>query len=715
MSNQWWLAIDFGTSNTAAAAYEPGQGAPQVVPLSHNSDIMSSSVYADSYRNIVVGEAAVNQAGNNPAAFITHPKRHINAGTVPVGNLDLPLENLIAAVLNSAMTRASERRGGTRPVRLILTHPVAWSPEEIDILTRAAELIGFDRSAVTLISEPRAAIAHYTSESAGAGSTIGPGDGAQRSSTIGPGDGAQRSSTIVVVDYGGGTCDVAVVKLGRSPGAGPVDLIAHDGNNGLGGKNLDVMIRRWVDKQLTSRDPDLLEYLRTGANLSTKRAVDDNIRRAKELLSESPRAVINISAGGHEATLELTRGEFEQLIAQNVDAVVELTSRTLARAGAGKDVQIYLTGGSSRVPLVHQRLGELGTVATLDNPKTVVALGALESVVGEQLKSGAPAPGPSAPPVVPVPLSKQPTPPPSATDFPPTQQAPIAVPVDPAPVGGTPAQPSDPYNQSPYAAAGSNPSAYPPQQSAPYDGSAAYGAAGHYNSGPPLGTGPQPPYGATAPTPPNPNRNRNIAIGAIAAVVVVLVVVILGVALASSGGDDNPKADPGVSSTTTESTTTTTTTRRTEPTTETSSSAGALDADDQGLADANPDLVDIDSCQAVDRPDYALAGIICEPEASVISEGTTGAPPTAIGLFDVGTSDVKAIADEEYAASNTSELFSRDIDGNMVYAYFDTFDDNTVAYIVYSVGNGTITWWMTDSTDQAAFASWLQSSRICLC
>ncbi len=62
MSMHWWLAIDFGTSNTAAASYEPGSGAPQVVPLSHTSDIMSSSVYADSYRNIVVGEAAVNQA-----------------------------------------------------------------------------------------------------------------------------------------------------------------------------------------------------------------------------------------------------------------------------------------------------------------------------------------------------------------------------------------------------------------------------------------------------------------------------------------------------------------------------------------------------------------------------------------------------------------------------------------------------------------------------
>ncbi len=86
-------------------------------------------------------------------------------------------------------------------------------------------------------------------------------------------------------------------------------------------------------------------------------------------------------------------------VRRDVDSVVELTTRTLARAGAGKDVQIYLTGGSSRVPLVHQRLGELGTVATLDNPKTVVALGALEAIVSQEGGSATPAPGPAPVPV----------------------------------------------------------------------------------------------------------------------------------------------------------------------------------------------------------------------------------------------------------------------------------------------------------------------------
>ncbi|MFZ2527344.1 MAG: Hsp70 family protein, partial [Rhodococcus sp. (in: high G+C Gram-positive bacteria)] len=43
---------------------------------------------------------------------------------------------------------------------------------------------------------------------------------------------------------------------------------------------------------------------------------------------------------------------------------------------------LYLTGGSSRIPYVHRRLAELGPIATLDDPKTVVAKGAAGFVSG---------------------------------------------------------------------------------------------------------------------------------------------------------------------------------------------------------------------------------------------------------------------------------------------------------------------------------------------
>lgn len=109
------------------------------------------------------------------------------------------------------------------------------------------------------------------------------------------------------------------------------------------------------------------------------RALEDSIRRAKELLSEAPSATITVTAPGQQETLSLTRDEFDDLIADEIDRAVALTQATLADAAVtGGDLKaLYLTGGSSRIPLVHQRLAVLGPIATLDDPKTVVARGAL--------------------------------------------------------------------------------------------------------------------------------------------------------------------------------------------------------------------------------------------------------------------------------------------------------------------------------------------------
>ena len=104
---------------------------------------------------------------------------------------------------------------------------------------------------------------------------------------------------------------------------------------------------------------------------------------AKEHLSEAPSATITLDTGTGRHTLTVTRGEFDELIGPDLDRAVALARATLADAGvtAPSDLAaLYLTGGSTRIPLVHTRLGELGPVATLDDPKTVVSRGALLAV-----------------------------------------------------------------------------------------------------------------------------------------------------------------------------------------------------------------------------------------------------------------------------------------------------------------------------------------------
>ncbi|MET4610636.1 actin-like ATPase involved in cell morphogenesis [Rhodococcus sp. PvR044] len=353
-AREWVLGIDFGTSNTAAAHTGPVSGSVESLQLSHNRTTMSSAVFVESPDRIEVGDVAADRAESNPAAYMPSPKRLIAQGMVTVNGYDLPAAVPVAAVLDSVMARATGAHGGKAPAELVLTHPEAWSPREIQVLLDAAAKLGLDASKITTVSEPRAAAHYYT-----------------RANTLAPG------TKIAVFDFGGGTLDIAVLEANE---AGTFDIVAARGDNGLGGKNLDAYLRRWVDQQLDVRDPDLLGFLRTRATMDVRYALDDSIRRAKELLSEAPSATITVTGDGRTEKFQITREEFEELITPTLDKAVTLTRATLLDAhitDPGQLEALYLTGGSSRIPLVHERLAELGPIATLDDPKTVVAQGAL--------------------------------------------------------------------------------------------------------------------------------------------------------------------------------------------------------------------------------------------------------------------------------------------------------------------------------------------------
>ncbi|WP_157662932.1 Hsp70 family protein [Prescottella equi] len=398
----WLLAVDFGTSNTAAAQTDAIGGTISTLPLSHNSNLLPSAVFVESPDAIVVGEVALNRAETNPGAFLASPKRVIGHGMLSLNGYDLDPALPIAAILSAVLARAVAAHDGQPPARLVLTHPEGWSPQEIQVLLSAAGRLGFTGDRVTTVSEPRAAAHFYT-----------------RTDTIAAGE------KTAVFDFGGGTLDIAVLT---ATDTGGFTVVAARGDNGLGGKNLDAIIRRWVDQELRESNPELLDYLRREAPVNVLRALEDSIRRAKELLSEAPSATITVSAPGQQETLSLTRDEFDDLIAAEIDRAVSLTQATLADAGvAGGDLKaLYLTGGSSRIPLVHQRLAALGPIATLDDPKTVVARGALIATHTQAPAPAAqPASSPSAAPV-PAPTAQMP-----ASSWPgPQQAAPQRFPAD---------------------------------------------------------------------------------------------------------------------------------------------------------------------------------------------------------------------------------------------------------------------------------------------
>lgn len=353
----WTLAIDFGTSNSAAAHSAATTGTVETLSLSHTSHLMPSSVYVASPDQIYVGDAALNQAQRDPAGFVPAPKRLITGQpSIIVNEIALPSYALVAAVLATVLNRGKAAHAGQPPAQVVLTHPEAWADQQIKILIDAAIQVGIDPTRIVTISEPRAAAAHYS-----------------RSHRLPPG------AKIGVFDFGGGTLDVAVLTVGDNSS---FSVVAARGNNGLGGKNFDAIVQRWVEERLSERDPQLADWLRRYAPVDVIQGLQQSIRTAKELLSEAPSATITVNGPTGRQTLQITRDEFDELIGPAVEQAMSLTKATLLDAGITHPEQLlslYLTGGSSRIPLIQQRLGELGPVATLDDPKTVVAQGALVS------------------------------------------------------------------------------------------------------------------------------------------------------------------------------------------------------------------------------------------------------------------------------------------------------------------------------------------------
>lgn len=351
---QWHIAVDFGTSNSAAAHTAPMTGAVETLPLSHRSNLIPSAVFVQADGAIHCGDSAISLGRRDPSRLVPAPKRYIGHDQVQVAGQDVPLNALIGAVLYGVLERGRAQHSGENSTTVTLTHPESWSVHNVDMLLSAAATVGLSKDTIRTISEPRAAAIHYA---------------AQQHIPAG--------SHVAVFDFGGGTLDIAVLRAEQN---GDFSVVAAKGDNTLGGRTIDNVLYRWVLDQVEHNDPDTADELKS-AEVSVMHSLDQSIREAKEMLSDTSSATITVSTPRGEHDFLITRDEFNTLIDKVVGRAVELTQAALSQAGVDKSTPIYMTGGSSRIPYVQNRLGEVGTVMTLDDPKTVVARGALAATM----------------------------------------------------------------------------------------------------------------------------------------------------------------------------------------------------------------------------------------------------------------------------------------------------------------------------------------------
>jgi molecular chaperone DnaK (HSP70) len=361
------LAVDFGTSNTVAALL-PGPGLPARLLTFDHRDALPSAVWLDHDRRLLVGTAAENAAGLDPARYEPNPKRRIDDVQVLLGDTVLPVTDLIAAVLRHVLESA--RRVTGAPDRVVLTHPADWHRTRRATLRTAAQVAGWT-GRLDLLAEPVAAAAYFAGL---------------------PGD--RPGTAIAVYDMGGGTTDTAVL---RRTGDG-WQVLGDAGLPSFGGLDVDQALLEHIRAATGPGRPEWADLARPMSPVARRaaRALAVDVRAAKERLSGYAQVDVPLPPGLPDA--HVTRAELEGLVRPALGRGVAMLASTIETAGLapGELSGVYLVGGATRMPILARLIAErVGLVpVAVDRPESCVALGALAAPVH---RSGADTTRPPAP------------------------------------------------------------------------------------------------------------------------------------------------------------------------------------------------------------------------------------------------------------------------------------------------------------------------------
>ena len=349
----WVLAIDFGTSSTAAAAGFDGNAQP--APVEGQLTTMLSNVFLDEgSQELLLGAAADNAAIIAPWCLERTPKRRVGMQYMRLGQENIEVSRAVGMILHRAAEAAIEFQGGERPELVRLTHPVRWGKQRREGLCEAAEKAGFKR--LELILEPVAAALSYAHDDLAVGQHV------------------------AVYDLGGGTFDTAVLKRTED---GFTVVGRPGGSERFGGEKFDTRLHRYLGSKLPEVQWQRLrakpQRLADAPWAQANRQFMRNVRVAKELLTAAPETEVTVPAPV-ETRLRITAEEFHNLIRGDLEESVRELHRTIRSAGLETlDLAaVYLAGGSSNIPLVSRLIEErLGVEPVLlPQPKEAISIGA---------------------------------------------------------------------------------------------------------------------------------------------------------------------------------------------------------------------------------------------------------------------------------------------------------------------------------------------------
>jgi len=365
------IGIDLGTTNSCVAVMEGNE--PVVIPNSEGKRTTPSVVSFDKNGERKVGDPAKRQAITNPERTIYSIKRLMGRSfddvqeevkrlpyKVVKGDNNIPRVVIddrqytpqeISAMILQKMKKTAEDYLGQEISEAVITVPAYFNDSQRQATKEAGEIAGL--KVRRIINEPTAAALAY---------------GLDRK---------DKEMKVAVYDLGGGTFDISILELGD----GVFEVKSTNGDTHLGGDDFDERIINWLAEEFQKehgidlrKDPMALQRLKEAAE------------KAKIELSSTTSTEINlpyimpVNGIPQHLVKTLTRSQFEKLIYDLVENTIEPCRKALNDAGLKpSDVdEVILVGGSTRVPLVQQKVEEFfgRKPAKNINPDEVVAIGA---------------------------------------------------------------------------------------------------------------------------------------------------------------------------------------------------------------------------------------------------------------------------------------------------------------------------------------------------
>ncbi len=370
------FGIDLGTSNSLVAKFD--KGLVEVFKNPNGFKETLPSIVAFRNDRILIGEQARVFAERDPKSVASRFKRKMGTSeTIKIKSIAAsksPVE-LSAYVLKELKTFVHT---GEQMDAAVITIPASFDTVQSNATKEAGVLAGF--KAVMLLQEPIAASLAYANK--------------ERNIDL-------KNSQWMVYDLGGGTFDVALVRIVE----GELTVVDHEGDNYLGGSDFDaLMVEKIVVPMLERKGKfaDLLGQMKSESGkhnrlwhsltflaedakieLSTKTAAEIDLGRIRNLEDDNGDTIDSI--------LTVSRSDFEGVIKDAVESTLEMMKKILVRNSLqSQDLRfILMVGGSTYIPYVRKRVEEVMgiPVNTGIDPTNAVAVGAAYFAGSKELRA----------------------------------------------------------------------------------------------------------------------------------------------------------------------------------------------------------------------------------------------------------------------------------------------------------------------------------------